>query len=655
MINSIIEWSNKQPTNGGTMKKLTLLFTVLFLCAWSTQSFAQKVNVTFKVNMKVQQMKGNFDPTKNVVTIPGGFNNWLNEPPANTDKTMTGPDADGVYTKTIQVDVNKTYEYKYNIGLGWDGKDELGGKPNRSVAVGTTDVVLPVVFFNNELMPSGASANVTFKVDMRMPFKQRRLDKVTGKVFVAGDLNGWSTTANQLAGPAADSTYSAVIPLNSGQLIHYKFLYNDNSGGTTWEGGFATSSTNREDWIVDGTQTISKFWDDTDPTAVLKDGSIIFMVDMSVLTDLKVFDPATDRLVVRGAFNGWSDSDPGKSNMFQDPINPTNFFNSIPFVNEKVGAEQTFKYKMDMKTPPPVFTKANGDAQYERPFSTTGGNRKILFAGTVNQTPPLYYFNDIRPEFVIPAGKTLTINFKVDMADAKDAAKTAQPLNPATDTVYVRCGQAAWAHFMGWNKNPDGEDQDRAVKLTSTDGRYYTGSVQISGPAFNGFMYVYEYAHKGTDGAYTMLPEETSFGNGHRVRFIPMTQQRTFVQPYTPVTDTWVNAQSKPGQVEDWPLGLPTAVEDADLGIPSTFELAQNYPNPFNPTTKIKFTIPSEEMVSLKIFNVLGQEVTTLLNQQMKAGSYSFEFNASKLSTGVYFYRIEAGSYNETKKMMLIK
>jgi hypothetical protein len=341
--------------------------------------------------------------------------------------------------------------------------------------------------------------------------------------------------------------------------------------------------------------------------------------------------------------------------MFQDPINPNNFFNSISFVNEKVGAEQAFKFKMAMKTPLGIFAKSNGDAQYERPFSTTGGNRKVNFEGSSSQIPPVYYFNDIHPKFVIPLGKTLTINFKVDMADAKDPVKTAVPLNPATDTVYVQAGQAAWAYLMGWNKNPDNEDQPRAIKLTSTDSRYYTGSVQIKGPAFNGFMYVYQYAHKGTDGAYTMLTEETSFGNGHRVRFIPQPSSRTFTQPYTPVTDTWVNAQSKPGQVETWPLGLATSVEDNELGIPTTFDLAQNYPNPFNPTTKIKFTIPSEEMVSLKIFNVLGQEVSTLVNQQMKAGSYSFEFNASKLSTGVYFYRIEAGSFNVTKKMLLIK
>ena len=91
------------------------------------------------------------------------------------------------------------------------------------------------------------------------------------------------------------------------------------------------------------------------------------------------------------------------------------------------------------------------------------------------------------------------------------------------------------------------------------------------------------------------------------------------------------------------------------ITLPKNFELNQNYPNPFNPSTKIKFSLPKDELVNLKIFNILGQEVATLVHEQLKAGSYSYDFNASKLSSGVYFYRIEAGSFNSVKKMLLIK
>ena len=89
--------------------------------------------------------------------------------------------------------------------------------------------------------------------------------------------------------------------------------------------------------------------------------------------------------------------------------------------------------------------------------------------------------------------------------------------------------------------------------------------------------------------------------------------------------------------------------------LPQSFTLSQNYPNPFNPTTKIEFAIPKSENVTLKVFNILGQQVATLVNQHMDAGTYKVDFDASKLSSGLYIYRIEAGTFNSSRKMMLVK
>jgi hypothetical protein len=89
--------------------------------------------------------------------------------------------------------------------------------------------------------------------------------------------------------------------------------------------------------------------------------------------------------------------------------------------------------------------------------------------------------------------------------------------------------------------------------------------------------------------------------------------------------------------------------------IPSVFKLYQNYPNPFNPITKIKFDIPKISDVKIKIFDLLGREVITLVNEKMNTGSYEREFDASDFSSGVYFYKIEADNFNEVKKMVLIK
>jgi len=85
------------------------------------------------------------------------------------------------------------------------------------------------------------------------------------------------------------------------------------------------------------------------------------------------------------------------------------------------------------------------------------------------------------------------------------------------------------------------------------------------------------------------------------------------------------------------------------------FKLEQNYPNPFNPSTTIRYTIKERSLVSLKIFDVLGNELVTLVNEVRPAGSYSFTFNSDELTSGVYFYKLSAGSFNETKKMILLK
>jgi hypothetical protein len=108
--------------------------------------------------------------------------------------------------------------------------------------------------------------------------------------------------------------------------------------------------------------------------------------------------------------------------------------------------------------------------------------------------------------------------------------------------------------------------------------------------------------------------------------------------------------------------------KDKIVNHPREFILEQNYPNPFNPVTKIKFTIatpPSSSplikgrnevcFVSLKVYDVLGKEVATLVNEEKPAGKYEVEFNANGLSSGVYFYKITAGNFSQTRKMILLR
>jgi hypothetical protein len=96
-------------------------------------------------------------------------------------------------------------------------------------------------------------------------------------------------------------------------------------------------------------------------------------------------------------------------------------------------------------------------------------------------------------------------------------------------------------------------------------------------------------------------------------------------------------------------------VLEVNFGLPTEFALEQNYPNPFNPTTTISYSIQELSFVTLKIYDVLGSEVTTLANEDKPAGNFEVEFDATGLPSGTYFYRIQAGNFVETKKMVLMK
>jgi hypothetical protein len=101
--------------------------------------------------------------------------------------------------------------------------------------------------------------------------------------------------------------------------------------------------------------------------------------------------------------------------------------------------------------------------------------------------------------------------------------------------------------------------------------------------------------------------------------------------------------------------GGVTFIEDNERETPGNFTLMQNYPNPFNPTTTIKYQIPELSFITLKIYDVLGNEITTLVDEEKSAGNYGVNFSASSLTSGIYCYQIKAGEFTETRKMLMLK
>lgn len=105
---------------------------------------------------------------------------------------------------------------------------------------------------------------------------------------------------------------------------------------------------------------------------------------------------------------------------------------------------------------------------------------------------------------------------------------------------------------------------------------------------------------------------------------------------------------------DDNPVNSPGVNLD-DYLLPKSFELSQNYPNPFNPSTTIEYSIPKNAEVTLKIYDIVGREVATLVNEYKSTGKYIVNWNASNLASGPYFYRLSAGDFTQTKKMFLVK
>jgi len=157
-------------------------------------------------------------------------------------------------------------------------------------------------------------------------------------------------------------------------------------------------------------------------------------------------------------------------------------------------------------------------------------------------------------------------------------------------------------------------------------------------------------------GASGVVAGELVDGSGTVVTYINSTNSNPFTLTATNPGNYIVNAgKSGPLRWDSASVNIVITGVSSNSSNPTSFMLYNNYPNPFNPTTIIKYSIPEVSFTSLIIYNELGKEVSTLINETKSAGTYEVEFNASNLSSGVYYYKLQAGTFTETKKMILAK
>lgn len=156
-------------------------------------------------------------------------------------------------------------------------------------------------------------------------------------------------------------------------------------------------------------------------------------------------------------------------------------------------------------------------------------------------------------------------------------------------------------------------------------------------------------------GNYGTIFQTSDFGNSWVI------QQQIVVDQRPPILESIFMVKENEGWIvgEDGLIlkykGDITNIESSFEVTPSDFKLFQNYPNPFNPTTTISFQLPEQSEVTIKVFNLLGREVATLLDEIKPAGLHKIEFNASELTSGIYFYQLRAGDYIETRKFILLE
>ncbi len=617
------------------MKKNLLLLVFLSL---AVTAYGQ-VKVTFSVDMSIYQKAGKFVPSSDTVRVAGDFNSW-----STTANDLTkGAGADSLkYSAQISGVTAGAHAYKFIFihsgTITWEDD------PNRTFPNVAADTVLGTVFFNNI---TGKLNHVQFKVDMSLPIKQGKVNPTTDTVGVTGDFTGWGTsgpgsptTYLRLTKGASDSVYSAYDTLHSGSALNFKFIYKT-ATGVNWE-----ADPNRTYFVPEKDSSImSDYWDRQNPNIQTGNGDVSFNLDMSVMVKCGIYNPAKDSVMISAGFNGWTTTDRTQF-LAQNAIDDSSYFIKHTFSAEPYGAKP-YKYVV-VKTNPTGIDTIWKDG-YERPVFWGGGNRMTLFQGTSTDTSD--YYDGIHPDWFIPTGTNLQVKFSVDMTPAMNAALQAVPFVPAQDTLWWLSEEPAFARSQGWYRPSDGHMKILKMTRVGTT-NIWSGTLAVKAPSFNAFEYRYEW-QKGSDASWVTEPSGFD-AYAYRVRYVGQTGYSTFKSnPWTMPTDTWTNNNVKTDQEKD-PYTSATGVTRVSQN-PISYNLSQNYPNPFNPSTTISFSIEKAGPVTLKIYNILGQEVVSLVNEELRAGSYTYKFEGSRLSSGVYFYSLNAGTFHQVKKMMLLK
>lgn len=595
-----------------------------------------------------------------------------------------------------------TVKYKFRVAGGWE--DNLTNPYSTGIAtndrvfiVGAKDTTLPVQFYNGSggrkdqywtpwpTVATGDSLTVWVRVNMQAVIENKSFgwtDADKDSVALMGDNKSASTdidwgTSHYLKQESKPFFFSGRVrfaksKVATGDVINYKFRLGYNWGRDELAGGKPNRTFTIPVSLADTTLKYV-FYDNQAPIARVNADTVIvtYNVDMANAITKKGFAQGDTLQVQSGFFNTAAENGRTKQ------------------MSLVLGTKYTLKDT--------IVTSLNQNLDYQFYIVKNGQSvREVYF----NYDYKGFVNSERERRQVLVTSKNLTVNDNsTDPASARRQPNfpSSAKLSKAVTVKWVVDLRPAYAKVKAGFSLKD--DQNAAFTITSTDSIKKYG-VGINGPATNlpGVNPVGDWApwtadmvadtnkrkmwDDGThgdvtanDSAYTVeltypigatagkvfkfgirggdneAGNGQGFGNNHLENIDDANAAYTITTDFGSINPKYYDYWN----FDTHTYTTPTSVGAENGAQPTEFALSQNYPNPFNPSTKIEFAVPVQSNVKLSVFNIVGQEVATLVNGPVSAGKHTVTFNASGFSSGMYFFRLSSGSFNTVKKMVLMK
>ena len=505
--------------------------------------------------------------------------------------------------------------------------------------------------------------SVTFQVHMGALIQTGAFNPATDTVVIrgdfqvmAGDTGHYGSSGNQNWGGIAfmmaqsgsnDSIYTLMVPFPdtaATKTINFKYVVINaaNSYGDSVTNGGMWESVNNHTYTITSasSQTIPLTYFNNQMPGVVATVNITFQVDMTKMI-AQGFNSAVDSVYVVGSVSPLNWGYHAGNVMSASFADPNIYEVTIPF-SYVIGNRVDFKLFGAGADP---FSNGGWESGDNHFFAFPKADTTVLWTPNLNVT--------------IPSTEPTTVVFHLDMNNAYDGINY-QPITNVTGVWITGSVRPLNWPPSGWPL-ADTVDESSAIDTMAQLHKMYDDGTHGDSVANDnkwtltltfsqGVSSYVEYKFGAKFAGYDTLTIGTVVSNGSLID----NECRTGVNHTMTLSGSNMKVYNHFGDMDPGNPGT-TGIKHGPDGLPAKFALSQNYPNPFNPTTQINYSVPRNSFVTLKVYNVLGQEVATLYSGMQKAGNYIADFNASRLASGVYFYSLKAANFSSVKKMMLLK